>query len=361
MRSGRRSTSARVPFSATLLAVLLALTLGACSSSSGTKNAATTVPTATTRQTGPAGQGSEGGVAASLEDAFVNVVAKVRPSVVEVATGSGLGSGVVYDTKGNIVTNAHVVGDATRFKVSLVDGRTLDGTLVGSYPPNDLAVVKVSSSDGLTPAAFADSAAVKVGQIALAIGNPLGLESSVTDGVVSSTGRTVSEGDGVVLPSMIQTSAPINPGNSGGALVDLNGAVMGIPTLAAVSPDLAQAPGIGFAIPSNTVKLIADQLIATGKVTNSGRAALGISGSTVVNRSGQAAGVLVRSVQDGRPAASAGIKPGDVITAINGKPTPTLDDLQTVLAGLAPGQEATVDVTHPDGSKQSYKLTLGSL
>jgi S1-C subfamily serine protease len=160
---------------------------------------------------------------------------------------------------------------------------------------------------------------------------------------------------------MIQTSAPINPGNSGGALVDLKGDVMGIPTLAAVNPDTGAAPGIRFAIPSNTVKLIADQLIATGRVTNSGRAALGISGTTVVTRTGQPAGVLVRTVQDGKPAAGAGIKAGDVITAINGKPTPTLDDLQTVLAGLSPGQEVTVDVTHPDNTKQSYKLTLSTL
>jgi S1-C subfamily serine protease len=348
-------------FFPTLLALLVTVTLGACSSGSSAKSTATTVPTATTRPSASAASGSESGAAATLEDAFVNVVAKVRPSVVEISTGTDLGSGIVYDAKGDIVTNAHVVGDATRFKVSLVDGRSLDGTLVSSYPPNDLAVVKLSSSDGLTPATLADSAAVKVGQIALAIGNPLGLESSVTDGVVSSTGRTVSEGGGVVLPSMIQTSAPINPGNSGGALVDLTGAVMGIPTLAAVSPDQGQAPGIGFAIPANTVKLIADQLISTGKVTNSGRAALGITGTTVVNRAGQPAGVLVRGLQDGKPAAGAGIKVGDVITVVDGKPTPTLDDLQTVLASLAPGQEATVDVTHPDGSKQSYKLTLASL
>jgi S1-C subfamily serine protease len=350
----------RLPFSATLLAVLLTVAFVGCSSSPKTKGAASTAATPTTVSTN-APAGADSGILATLEDAFVNVVAKVRPSVVEISTGTDLGSGIVYDDKGNIVTNAHVVGNATAFKVSFVDGRTLDGTLVGSYVPNDIAVVKVSNANGLTPAPFANSAAVKVGQISLAIGNPLGLESSVTEGVVSSTGRTVSEGGGVVLPSMIQTSAAINPGNSGGALVDLNGAVMGIPTLAAVSPDLGQAPGIGFAIPSNTVKLIADQLINTGKVTNSGRAALGIAGSTVVNRAGQPAGVLVRSADVGKPAAAAGIKPGDVITAINGKPTATLDDLQTVLAGLAPGQEATVDVTHADGSKQSYKVTLATL
>jgi putative serine protease PepD len=341
-----------------LLCATLVLT-AACSDTTG-DNGASTSSGATTASTRQSTEGANPGSAAALEDAFVNVVAKVRPSVVEISTGSGLGSGVVYDGRGNIVTNAHVVGNATAFRVSLIDGRTLDATLVGSYPQNDLAVVKVASADGLTAGTFGDSAAVKVGQITLAIGNPLGLESSVTQGIVSFTGRTVAEG-GVVLPAMIQTSAPINPGNSGGALVDLNGDVIGIPTLAAVNPELGAAPGIGFAIPSNTVKLIADQLITTGRVTNSGRAALGISGTTVVSRTGQPAGVLVRTVQDGKAAAQAGIRTGDIITAVNGKPTRTLEDLQTVLAGLAPGQEATVDVTQPAGGKQTHRVTLSTL
>jgi S1-C subfamily serine protease len=306
---------------------------------------------------------SAGGSAASLQDTFINVIARVRPSVVEISTSTGLGSGIVYDDKGDIVTNAHVVGSETRFQVGLVDGKTLDGTLVGAYAPDDLAVVKVTGASGLSPAKFADSSQVKVGEVTLAIGNPLGLASSVSDGIVSSTGRTVSEGGGVVLPSTIQTSAPINPGNSGGALVDLNGDVIGIPTLAAVDPELggSAAPGIGFAIPSNTVKLIADQLIGSGKVTNSGRAALGISAVTATTFGGQPVGVLVRSVVKGQGADAAGIKAGDIITAVNGKPTATLDDLQTVLAGLGSGQTANVDVLHPDGSKQTYKVTLGTL
>jgi S1-C subfamily serine protease len=211
------------------------------------------------------------------------------------------------------------------------DGRTLKGTLVGTYVPDDLAVIKVS--DGNLPAAtFADSSQVQAGDVVLAIGNPLGLASSVTDGIASATGRTVSEGGGVVLPSTIQTSAPINPGNSGGGLVDLNGHVIGIPTLAAVDPQLGggAAPGIGFAIPSNTVKLIADQLIASGRVTNSGRAALGLSGTTVTTLGGQPVGVLVRS--SAQAAKAAGIQAGDIITAVNGKPTPTLERLPPEVA-----------------------------
>jgi S1-C subfamily serine protease len=301
--------------------------------------------------------------AAELQSDFVSVVKRVRPSVVEISTSDGLGSGVAYDDKGNIVTNAHVVGNATQFTVTLHDGRSSPATLVGSYPPDDLAVVRVQGDTKLSPATFADSSQVEVGQIALAIGNPLGLASSVTEGIVSSTGRTVSEGGGVVLPSTIQTSAPINPGNSGGALVDLDGKVIGIPTLAATVPELGggAAPGIGFAISSNTAKRIADQLISTGRVTNSGRATLGITGATVGTPTGQPIGVLVRSVTPGGPAEAAGISAGDLITAINGKPTPTLDALATVLADLKPGDTATVDVTRRDGTKASVKVTLGSL
>ncbi|MDQ6937019.1 MAG: trypsin-like peptidase domain-containing protein [Actinomycetota bacterium] len=342
-----------------IVSATAALALGSAACSTG--NAKSAATGATTTSTSALSAVAAGG-AAALQDAYESVLTRVRPTVVEISTSQGLGSGIVYDDKGDIVTNAHVVGTSTKFSVSLVDGRTLDGTLVGAYPTDDLAVIKVPTS-GLAAARFADSAQVKVGEITLAIGNPLGLDSSVTDGIVSATGRTVSEGGGVVLPSTIQTSAAINPGNSGGALVDLNGDVIGIPTLAAVDQQLGggAAAGIGFAIPSNTVKRIADQLIATGKVSDSGRAALGISGATASTLAGQPIGVLIRAAQSGQAAAAAGIKAGDIVTAVNAKPTPTLDDLQTVLADLAPGQTATVDVTHPDAKTQSYKVTLGSL
>jgi len=337
----------------------IALSLAAVGcSGTNVKSATNGSPSSTTQSAAQTASGS----ATALQDAYEAVLARVRPEVVEISTSEGLGSGIVYDDKGDIVTNAHVVGTSTKFRVSLVDGRTLDGTLVGAYAPDDLAVVRVPAS-GLVPARFADSSQVKVGEIALAIGNPLGLGSSVTDGIVSSTGRTVSEGGGVVLPSTIQTSAAINPGNSGGALVDLNGEVIGIPTLAAVDPQLGggAAAGIGFAIPSNTVKRIAGQLIAGGKVSDSGRAALGISGATASTLGGRSIGVLVRAVQPGQAADAAGIKSGDILTAVNTKPTTTLDDLQTVLADLAPGGTANVEVTHADGKTQSYKVTLGRL
>jgi S1-C subfamily serine protease len=292
---------------------------------------------------------------ADFQEQLVRVVDSVSPAVVQIQTAAGLGSGVVYDGKGNIITNAHVVGNFKTFKITLANG-TYDGTLVGSFPANDLAVVKVKGTTP-RPATFADSAKLDVGDFALAIGNPLGLRSSVTEGIVSSLGRTVSEGNGIALPSAIQTSAAINPGNSGGALVDLEGRVIGIPTLAALDPQLggAQAPGIGFAIPSNVAKRIADQLISKGHVVKSGRAYLGVRVATIVG-----GGVLVSAIVPGGPAAKAGIKPGDVILEVNGQPTPTADVLVSVLADLHPGQQVPVKLVR-HGKEVTVTVTLGEL
>jgi S1-C subfamily serine protease len=317
-----------------------------------------------TRTTTPSASPSTGGVFGSaLQQGFVNVVNKVRPSVVEIATSTDLGSGVVFDTQGDIVTNNHVVGAATQFQVTFFNGQTVPGSLVGTYAPDDLAVIKATLPSGVSPATFADSTTLQVGDIALAVGNPLGLASSVTQGIVSFNGRTVPEGNGVVLPNTIQTSASINPGNSGGALANINGQVIGIPTLAATDPQLGggSAPGIGFAIPSNTAKSIAGQLVSQGKVTNSGRAALRFSGATDVSAAGQPVGVIVRTVQSGGPAANAGIVPGDVIVQLNGQPTTTLAMLQDILAGLTPGNTASVTIVVPGGSEKTVRVTLANL
>jgi putative serine protease PepD len=295
--------------------------------------------------------------AETFQQQLVRDVKAVSPSVVQIQTKTGLGSGVVYDTKGNVVTNAHVVGNATKFVVTLATG-THTATLVGAFRPNDLAVVRV---EGVRPppASFADSSKLNVGDVALAIGNPLGLRSSVTEGIVSSLGRTVSEGNGVVLPSVIQTSAAINPGNSGGALVNLAGQVIGIPTLTALDPELggAQAPGIGFAIPSNTVRRIADQLIAAGTVERSGRAFLGVRVASIVG----GGGVLVAAVTPGGPAAEGGIKTDDVIVAVNRKPTPSADVLVELLAKLKPGQHVPVKLIGSNGKARTVTVTLGQL
>ena len=200
--------------------------------------------------------------AAAVQQQFTKVVADVSPQVVQIQTDQGLGSGVVYDHQGDIVTNAHVTGNSDRFLVTLAGGDRRRATLVGADPGSDLAVIRMSGASP-EPAAFANSSNIRAGDLVFAIGNPLGLHSSVTQGIVSSINRQVSEGDGVTLSGVVQTSAEINPGNSGGALVNLSGQVIGVPTLAALDPEFgnAQAPGIGFAIPSNKVQQVADRLI----------------------------------------------------------------------------------------------------
>jgi S1-C subfamily serine protease len=198
---------------------------------------------------------------AALQQQFVRDVQSVSPKVVQIQTDIGLGSGIVFDPSGDVVTNAHVVRGAHRYVVTLSNGQRHPATLVGSDMAHDLAVVRLT---GARPAPATFSAApAQVGDLVLAIGNPLGLRSSVTEGIVSSVGRSVSEGGGVTLSPVLQTSAAINPGNSGGALVDLQGQVIGIPTLAALDPELGggQASGIGFAIPSATVQQVATRLI----------------------------------------------------------------------------------------------------
>jgi S1-C subfamily serine protease len=199
--------------------------------------------------------------ASSLQQRFVSTVRTVSPEVVQIRTPVALGSGVVFDARGDVVTNAHVVDNATRFVVTLASGDTHPAALVGRDVGMDLAVIRITEARP-HPATFANSAQVEVGDLTLAIGNPLGLRSSVTEGIVSAVGRRVPETDSVTLFSVIQTSAAINPGNSGGALVDLSGHVIGIPTLSAVDPEMgAEAPGIGFAIDSNTVRQVAATLV----------------------------------------------------------------------------------------------------
>jgi S1-C subfamily serine protease len=260
---------------------------------------------------------------------------------------------VVFDTKGDIVTNAHVVGSDKSFRITTATGQRLTGSLVGTFPPNDIAVVRASGGN-LQPATFGDSKALVVGDLVLAIGNPLGLQSSVTQGIISALGRQEPEGNGAVLQNAIQTSAPINPGNSGGALVNIAARVIGIPTLGAANQQLGgAAAGIGFAIPSNTVTRIASQLIKFGHVVNSGRPYLGVR----VGETGD--GVYIGEVTPQSPAAKAGLKAGDVIVSVNGRPTRTSDELGAVLAGYKPGRTVTLKVAHQSGANDLVKVTLG--
>jgi len=218
--------------------------------------------------------------AASLQQAFVTVIRRVRPSVVEIRTATGLGSGVVLDGEGDIVTNAHVVGSASTFQVlSASSTRPVRAVLVGVCRGDDLAVIKVGADAGLRPAPFGTSADVAVGDIVLAIGSPLGLGGSVTEGIVSAVRKSVAEpaepgSPAATLPGAIQTSAAINPGNSGGALVGIGGEVVGIPTLAAVNRSAGGlAQGIGFAIPAGAAVRIGRRLAANGAAAGAGRGA----------------------------------------------------------------------------------------
>jgi putative serine protease PepD len=323
-------------------AVVAAVSLGGGSSSNS-------APTTSHARLKPAA------AALAFQSAITAVVHELSPSVVQIQSPEGLGSGVVFDSNGDIVTNNHVVAGGGPYAVT-AGAHSYRASLVGRFAPDDLAVVHVSGAK-LTPASFADSSKLDVGDFAIAIGNPLGLRSSVTDGIVSAFRQGVSEGNGVALPLMIQTSAAINPGNSGGALADLQGRVIGIPTLAATDPELGgtAAPGIGFAIPSNLVKDIATQIIRFGHVVNSHRGYLGVQiGDT------NGAGVLVQSVAPGGPAAKARLVPGDVITSVNGKKTATVDDLTSVVSELKPGTTVSLEVVTQRGAHKTLHLRLGT-
>ncbi len=329
------------------MSLAIMVVTGGCSAPMSTTDAATA----------SAGNGAPS--VQSEEDAFISVIKITTVSVVEIEAGDSLGSGVVFDDQGDIVTNSHVVGSAKDVVVTSADGLRMPGAVVGSFPPDDLAVVRVATRS-LKPATFADSTKAQVGEIVVAIGNPLGLQSSVTNGIVSATGRVVNVDRNVTLPDTIQTSAAINPGNSGGALVDMRAQVIGIPTLAALVPGstgtaMAPAQGIGFAISSNRVKDIAGQLAKTGHVSDSHRAFMGVSVANITG--GQ--GVLVTSTQQGGPADAAGIRPGDLIVSVGGKATSSTVDLAQVLAGFQVGQTVNVVIQTPDRAKRTVSVKLG--
>ena len=352
------------------LATVAALVIGgsgvAIGAAAADSSASGTLAAATATQS-PAAPATAPGVNGPGPASYASVVRQVLPSVVLIRTENGLGSGVVLDTKGNIVTNAHVAGNATKFQVQVAgDTAPRSARLVGTYPPDDLAVIRADNPAGLQPARFGDSGKVQAGDVVLAIGNPLGLSGSVTQGIISATDRAVTEPatDGspaATLPGAIQTSAPINPGNSGGALVSASGQVVGIPTLAAGSPQGGgQAQGIGFAIPSNLARDIATQIIDSGHVTNSHRAAIGAEVATVLGPDGTAGGVGVVAVTSGGGAERAGLRAGDVITAVGGAQTTDTTALSQALAAAEPGDTVTVAIGR-DGQDRSVQVRLGEL
>ena len=294
-------------------------------------------------------------------NAVVESVRQVGPAIVGITTqvydrdvfnrrvevGQSVGSGVIFDKQGYIVTNNHVVGDSKNVNVSLSSGQTVQGTVVGTDPSTDLAVVKIEGSDSLPVASFGDSDHLQVGETAIAIGNPLGLEfqGTVTVGVISALNRTLDGMDQRF--KLIQTDAAINPGNSGGALVTADGKVVGINS-AKIAKEGVE--GMGFSIPINQARQIIEELIQNGHVS---RAYLGLYGADKdiaarygYNWDSNVNGVLVMKIERNSPLSLSDIRPGDYITAINGKKTDTVRALRDALDGYKPGQTVTITYTH---------------
>jgi S1-C subfamily serine protease len=301
--------------------------------------------------------------------------AKAAPSVVTIyvssASSSGSGSGVVLTDDGYVLTNNHVVaeaGDNGTVQVRTSDGALYDATVVGTDPASDLGVVQLQGATDLTPATFADSDKVQVGDVAVAIGAPLGLSNTVTDGIISATDRAVATGstqDDATVIDALQTDAAINPGNSGGALVNGAGEVVGINT--AIATVASGAPGsqsqggnigVGFAIPSNTAERIAQEIIKTGSAT---RAFLGVSARTASDdQNGDVGtGAEVVSVEADSAAAAAGLQVGDVVTAVGDRPVTTSTELTAAVRSQAPGEKVELTVRRGDQTR-SAEVTLGS-
>jgi serine protease Do len=304
---------------------------------------------------------------------FARVAAQIGPSVVRISVTrpmvrrpapvpeqlplqQGTGSGVVIDTQGHIVTNNHVVEGATEVKVAFVDGAEVDGKVIGTDPRGDLAVVKVSGV-ALTPARIGDSDALAVGNWVIAIGNPFGLDHTVTVGVLSARNRSgFTSGN---YEDFLQTDASINPGNSGGPLINLDGEVIGINTAIA-----GIGTGIGFAVPSTMVRPIAEQLIATGAVR---RPYIGIRTQDLTpelrdafGKGAPAKGALVAQIEEGSPAARAGVRPGDVVTSIDGEEVDRSSTMQRLVVQKQIGQELELGVWR-DGERREISVTAAEL
>jgi S1-C subfamily serine protease len=313
--------------------------------------------------------------ALSVQQSLEQVSSAVSPSVVKVTSVSGqqeaIGSGDILTSNGYIVTNDHVVEGYTSFTVLLPSGARYPATVVGQDAQDDLAVMKIAATN-LKPISFANSSQAKVGELAIAIGYPLGLQETSTYGIVSALNRTVSEapsGPAGELPDLLQTSAQLNPGNSGGALVDIHGQLIGIPTLSATNPETGSAAeGIGYAISSNRVAYVATQLIQHGKLVSSKQGFLGIRGADVTPQVAESyglsaqSGVLVsgfaKDAAGSSPAEQAGLRTGDIITAVDGQSVSGSDDLASATLSRAPGTKVTLTVIR-GSSERSISVTLG--
>ncbi|MDQ3697877.1 MAG: trypsin-like peptidase domain-containing protein [Gemmatimonadota bacterium] len=287
------------------------------------------------------------------EQNVIRVARQVSPAVVSVSRSGGSGSGVIIRRDGVVLTNAHVVGNARTVQVGLADGRRLNGTVAGRDQTLDIAVVRIPITDAPV-APLGDSDRLEVGQAAIAIGNPLGLERTVTTGVVSAVNRSPR---GIQLDGLIQTDAAISVGNSGGPLLDSNGRVIGINTAIIGGPGVA---GLGFAVPINLAADITQQVLTDGRIR---RAFIGIQYGDIEPELAQQfglpvrEGIIVLQVSAGSPAGRAGIRPQDIITRMNDVPIARGGDLRRLLRDLSPGDTVTFAVRRP-GGQTTVRLTL---
>jgi putative serine protease PepD len=287
------------------------------------------------------------------------IYAQASPAVVSIRTSSGTGTGFLINKDGTLVTNDHVVETSKNVQVKFgTDGRTIQGTVRGVDPSSDLAVVHIDPSSipgGAKPLEFADSRGVSVGDVAIAIGNPFGLDRTVTEGIVSSLGRTLRAPNGFQIDDVIQTDAAINPGNSGGPLLDDGGKVIGVNSQIATNGVSSGNVGIGFAVPSNTVRQVVPGL-KQGKAVSHAWLGVKIDATGAANPNATS-GAVIGSVETGGPAESVGMQAGDVVKRIDGQPIQDSTALSTSINSKAPGDKIKVTVER-NGQTRDVDVTL---
>jgi putative serine protease PepD len=289
-------------------------------------------------------------VPSGVEEPVAAVAQAVAPSVVQIETNFGLGSGIIMDDDGNILTAAHVIDDATLVRVRLADGTVVPAEIVGTSPETDVGVVRIDPRPDLTPAVLGVGEIVQVGQLAVAVGSPFGLQQTVTSGIVSALDRPVETAP-TFRVGMIQTDASINPGNSGGALADRHGRVIGIND--AIRTQGGGNEGVGFAIPIDLAASVAERLIA-GEPIQSGF--LGVSAIDAIEGR---PGALVQEVTPGSPADEAGVTEGDLIVAVAGEPVRSVTQLRARILAISPGTEVVVEVVR-DGEVVELPVVLAT-
>ena len=281
------------------------------------------------------------------------VYAKASPAVVSVRAGQGSGTGFLTNAEGQLLTNAHVVGQSKRVTVKFGDGASVDADVLGTDPSTDLAVLSIEKDGipkGVKPLQFADSRGVQVGDLAIAIGNPFGLDRTATEGIVSGLGRSIEAPNGFSIDQVIQTDAPINPGNSGGPLLDDTARVIGVNSQIATAGSQGNV-GVGFAVPSNTARQVVPRLARGEQIE---RGYLGVETSDAVGGGGAE---IQTTVPDG-PADRAGLRPGDIVKKVGGEDVDESSDVSAVIATRAPGDEVEVEVDR-GGSTEKIKVKLG--